>query len=322
MIIGRCCAQTPRATCPIGVQRRDGSERCAWQPKDPPVAHSTAGTRWAFDHYGQLMYGSIESMTRAIPPVADDSGYCLTKRDLDFLGITEDSAIDCVAKTAPLGMTLDQYTDFIATLLEAIRREGFTNFDVRLQGSSVKFFSGPHKSMPYTSEEIFETYMREHGERPDQYDLRVIRDKLQEAWPNGSRPTRRPFDALYVTGLSSEPSDYDVQLSTDEAFNVIRDMLVGMGLRPDAIAVENATYQFMRKEFSDGEFLHLQRWAAKWWNVLKRPVNIAIFGGEGPKRLAPPQEALSSHFRDTDWIVQPLPLSDQKGDERKSKVAS
>jgi hypothetical protein len=243
-------------------------------------------------------------MTQVSPIPADDSGYRLTTTDLEFLRISKLAAKECSKRIAPLGMTREQYGFFVESLLEAIWRENFRNVDIRLQGSSVNFYSGPHKKMPYSRAELNETYMNEQNNSPSMYQLDSVFSQLEEIWPPGNRPKRRPFDSLYRIGIATEPSDYDVQISTDEAFSLIEQLVRRRGLSPEDVVVENPKYQFMRKEYSDGEFLYLQRWAADWWKILDRPVNIAIFDSSGPRKSVDEDDELSSHFKSSDWIVR------------------
>jgi hypothetical protein len=234
---------------------------------------------------------------------ADDSGYRLTAADLEFLRISKVAAEECSNRIAPLGMTREQYKFFVQSLLEAVWRENFRHVDIRLQGSSVKFYSGPHKEMPYSRMELNEAYMSEQKKSPSLYQVDSVFAELESIWPPGNRPKRRPFDALYRIGIATEPSDYDVQISTDEAFKLIEQLVQRRGLNPEEVVVENPKYQFMRKEYSDGEFLYLQRWTAEWWKILDRPVNIAIFDSSGPRKNIDEGDELSSHFKASDWIV-------------------
>lgn len=235
---------------------------------------------------------------------ADDSGYRLKPADLQFLDISEDAAEHCANRIVPLGMTESDYELFVLELVEALWREQFTDADVRLQGSSAKMFSGPHKEMPYSLDDINETYMREWKKLPTPYQISSVNSKIINVWPvDSDRPKRRPFDALFKVGLSPDKSDYDVQISTDIAFDIIAKMAQVRSLNPDALMMENPDYQFMRKEIADSSFLYLQTWAANWWNILGRPVNIAIFVRSGPRNNAEKGEDLSSHFKETDWII-------------------
>lgn len=251
-------------------------------------------------------------MSRIQTYPSDGFGYTLTDADLRFLAIGQESADNCVGGVSPLGMSCDQYGIFVKGLLEATWREGFKRADIRLQGSSVKFFSGPHKMMPYAAEEIHETFMNENKMPPEDYDFNEIIKAINRVWPAEPRPKRRPFDSLYKLGLSPEPSDYDVQISSDDAFSIVRTMLRNRNLDTDKLVVENTKYQFMRKEYSDKWFLHLQAFSAKWMKVLGRPVNIAVFDATGPAQQE--NSDLSSHFRETDWIIDPgkIPLESRQ----------
>lgn len=104
-----------------------------------------------------------ETPTRTLQPT-DSAGYTLTDGDLHFLGITESSKHNCLAKLYPLGMNAIQYQDFTKGLLVALNKESISDADVRLQGSSVTFFSSELKTFPRSREDYVEYYMSEFGE--------------------------------------------------------------------------------------------------------------------------------------------------------------
>jgi hypothetical protein len=85
---------------------------------------------------------------------ADDSGYRIQPRDCEFLGISPEQVEAWAGRQAPLGMTPTEFRDFSNSLYDALAREGFNveDLDLRLQGSSARFFSGEHKSLPLESD--------------------------------------------------------------------------------------------------------------------------------------------------------------------------
>jgi hypothetical protein len=237
----------------------------------------------------------------------DDSGYTLSAADLTFLAISDLDVAHCVDESLPLAMPSKHFEEFSRSLLQAIWLEGIREVDVRLQGSSVNFYSGRHKSMPNTATEAAEIFVRENGESPNHTQLMDIWNAVTAQWPDKSRPRRRPFDALFKLGISAEPSDYDVQIASDELFQKIADRLGFAGIDAHGLDVENSNYGFMRKEFADQDFLYLADWIARWEPVLDRPINIAIFRSSGPPKRTNDRpgapKPMSSHFKRSDWIV-------------------
>lgn len=245
--------------------------------------------------------------------MTDDSGYQLSSSDLDFLGIANEAALECMANSVPLGMPIDQYSEFIRTLLYALRREGVDAADIRLQGSSANFFSGPHKQLPFSAQEFAEIYTDEFGRLPSQFELAGVWKRYAEQWPSkAARPLRRPWDSLFVLGSSPVKSDFDIQISSDATYEVVANDIRFSGIDPKDFPVDNSSYGFMRKELSDRAFLYLQAWAARWQEILDRPVNIALFQAVGPREpqadASDSEIAQSSHFRESDWVLHTGPI--------------
>lgn len=124
-------------------------------------------------------------------------------RDCEFLDISPDQVEAWANREAPLGMTPTEFREFSKSLYDALAREGLApaDLDLRLQGSSARFFSGEHKSLPLESE------LLDNPEALAQMDIWFGEDQ--------NRPLRRPFDSMHRLGLEDEPSDYDIQISSD-----------------------------------------------------------------------------------------------------------
>ncbi|MEV5210258.1 toxin glutamine deamidase domain-containing protein [Micromonospora sp. NPDC053740] len=215
---------------------------------------------------------------------ADESGRQLNPKDCEFLGITPDAVLDWADRSAPLGATREQFARMTADLFDALREDGLdlSTVDIRLQGSSARFFSGPHKQMPTESELV-----------DDPEALARLR-----GWSQGAPlPLRRPFDSMYRLGLE-EPSDYDFQISSDEMVERARQHAAEKypGLR-----VVNARYGFVTKKVARECFPNLFDWSERHARDLDRDVVPAIFPGAGPPDRA--GTGVSSHFQDSDWIV-------------------
>ncbi|WP_430500057.1 toxin glutamine deamidase domain-containing protein [Micromonospora trifolii] len=215
---------------------------------------------------------------------ADESGRQLNPKDCEFLGITPDAVLAWADRSAPLGATRAQFAQMTAELFDALREDGLdlSTVDMRLQGSSARFFSGPHKQMPSESELV---------DNPEA--LARLQDWSQVA----PLPLRRPFDSMYRLGLE-EPSDYDFQISSDEMVERARQH--GAETYP-GLRVVNARYGFVTKKVARECFPHLFDWAERHARDLGRDVVPAIFPGSGPPDRT--GTGVSSHFQDSDWIV-------------------
>lgn len=241
-----------------------------------------------------------------LPSLDDGKGYVATSSDLDFLGLAQADVVDLVRRERPLGMSRENYSWFCRTLFYALRRDGVTKADVRLQGSSAHFYSGWHKSMPeFEKEAMFDLLASRSPERPEVEEAERISQTLRAQWPDpNNRPFRRPFDVMHLVGLEEAPSDYDVQISSDQMMGILRDDLEFEGLDPDLMMVEDARYKFVKRGYAEYAFLFTSQWASRATVRLGRPVTWVLFPSAGPREnKSEPQ--LSSHHKETDWQVGP-----------------
>ncbi|MEV8534709.1 NUDIX domain-containing protein [Streptomyces sp. NPDC051211] len=233
----------------------------------------------------------------------DDSGYAVTKRDLDFLGINPVQVRWMLTGEAPMGMTPELYQQFRTEMLEALQRDGIepSDVDIRLKGTGAGFFSGIHKTVP-REEDLA-------GSNPD------AARRLQE-WVGDSqdRPVRRPYDLMWRLGIESEPSDFDLDINSTAIVRAARehwnahhsdrypgDFMGGHG--------------YLEKQTVMGALPALAEWANKWEETLGRPMSLGVFESSGPFDATRLGRPLSSHFRATDWIIhrpetQPYPTRD------------
>ncbi|MFN8101453.1 MAG: hypothetical protein U0Q20_07610 [Mycobacterium sp.] len=265
---------------PHGANAHHGSEAASTHHHDTHDAQPSGhgDTSWdgpAGEHAAQSL------------PV-DDSGYRIQPRDCDFLDISPEQVEAWANRQAPLGMTPAQFSEFRETLFDALQREGFRpeDVDVRLQGSSARFFSGEHKSLPLASDI--------HG-NPEA-------SARMEQWfgDDPDRPLRRPFDSMHRLGLETAPSDYDIQISSDAMTEASRRQWERDGSAGDFI---NPKYGFINKKTFREMFPSLREWAAYWKAQTGRPVEPALFPGLGPPDTS--AAGVSSHFRESDWRIHP-----------------
>lgn len=236
---------------------------------------------------GNLWDNPVGEHAAGLLPV-DDSGYRIQPKDCEFLGITPQNVEDWASRAAPLGMTPEDFREFTGSLYDALSREGFspTDLDVRLQGSSARFFSGEHKWLPTESE---------LASKPDA-------KAIAESWfgDDEGRPLRRPFDSMFRLGLDDEPSDYDLQISSDFMVEACRERWQADGSPKDFV---HPKYGFINKRIFEKMFPALWDWAEEWTQRTGRPVVPALFPSAGPPNTD--STGVSSHFRDSDWHISP-----------------
>ncbi|MBO1268941.1 hypothetical protein [Arthrobacter cavernae] len=243
----------------------------------------------------------MDLMSAFEPAIQDDSGYRVRNIDLEFLGITHDSARLVVVKECPLGMDPPTYEIFFSMLADALDRQSVTDADVRIKGSSVRFFSGAHKEMPFDRQELKNLYQKSHGEPPQDECLDAIESRISLQWPESQqRPLRRMFDVMYRTGIDWQMSDYDIQISSNQIVNLVKRGLKLDDRDSDMSSIFHSTYDFVEKEYIDRFALEVSVWIDRVIDLVGRPVSAACFESSGP----PPKTGmLSSHYRDDDWIV-------------------
>ncbi|MFC4145221.1 hypothetical protein ACFO0M_03030 [Micromonospora mangrovi] len=260
---------TDRTAADDGGDRTTGSDH-----GDEPITQET----------GHLSYDDVSDL---LP--ADDSGYRVTPADCEYLGISPEAVADWHARRAPLGMTPEQFGEFRTSLEEALRLDGIDPraVDLRLQGSSAHFFSGAHKELPKLE---------------DIPDAEAQRRYQEWRGDESEHPLRRPFDSMYRLGLDEEPSDYDVQVSSDAVATKADEVRQATGGADGPLY--HPKYGFVVKRFVEGSMPHLLEWAERQTQVLGREVVPAVFSSTGPPDHSASGK-VSAHFRDSDWLLNP-----------------
>jgi hypothetical protein len=251
-------------------------------PDDHAVHDATA------DHHPGSQWDGPAGQHAADLLPSDDSGYRVRPRDCEFLGISPEQVEHWANREAPLGMTPTEFKEFSGSLFEALERDGLSakDLDLRLQGSSARFFSGEHKSLPLESEV---------------HDNPAAQARMT-SWlgDDADRPLRRPFDSMHRLGLEDEPSDYDLQLSSDKMAEACRSRWEADGSEGDLV---HRKYGFINKKIFEKTFPGLFDWAEEWTERTGRPVVPALFSGSGPPDTS--AAGVSSHFRESDWRIHP-----------------
>jgi hypothetical protein len=239
------------------------------------------------------------------PPVEDDSGYRIRRGDLAFLGLGDAEVRGCLSRAHPLGMTGSLYRAFSTGLWEALDADGVHDADVRLKGSSVNFYSGPHKRMPYHLRDIYAEFRAKYGRKPRLEEIEWILNELDEQWPGDPRPLRRPFNALYRLKIHRSPSDYDLQICSDEMHRRAVTEVLALGLTPEDARVIDPVYSFLDKKLMLTVSPAVEQWRLTASQFFRYDVTVAAFPACGPPNLSddPDLASLSNHLRDTDWTV-------------------
>lgn len=165
------------------------------------------------------------------PPITDGSGYRVAERDLDFLAITMDQVARWRTGT-PLGLSQIQFDALCVELASALQDDGveLESIDIRVKGSSASFFSGHHKAMPRSRSDVIDAFREIRKRFPERWEIDEIMRRLTEEWLTvGPWPQRGPFDALHRVNVAREPSDYDLQISSDEIVRRCEDALTNRG---------------------------------------------------------------------------------------------
>lgn len=247
--------------------------------------------------------GSQREGIRAWP--RDDTGYRIQSRDLAFLGLSRQQVDWWRRFKAPLGTTPQQFKDMSSSLYEALcsRCERAGDYDVRLQGSWAFFFSGRHKDFP-TEQEL--------AGQP--VALERFREWMGSTPPN-ERPARRPFDALHklgvvdTNGMPTGPSDGDFHISSDVMVTAARqkwEELKAAGKLSDEDIRKgfiHQKYSFVNRTAIREAFPDLAKWAAVWEERLGRGVAPSVFPSSGPPDKSQEGNGVSTHYRDSDWVV-------------------
>lgn len=231
--------------------------------------------------------------------IRDSTRYEIDQDDLGFLGLDEAGVDRWRRGEAPLGVEASDYRELCRTLFEALAADGVHDADIRIQGSSVRFFSSALKPMLYGRVALVREFVEQFKRFPSGYEVERMEERLGKHWP-APGPFDRPFDVLYVIGAASEKSDIDFQVSSGDVRRRLEAAAAALGVPLAELKELKEPYNFFRKEFTDSEFVHTSLWRTRAIELLRRPVSVAMFDAEGPPAAPDP---VSSHFRDDDWMV-------------------
>jgi hypothetical protein len=235
----------------------------------------------------------------------DDSGYVITDVDLGFVAITRADLAALGDKQRPLDLSEDAYAAFTTTLRDALTQCGATDADVRLQGSAAFLFSGLHKTLPQTRDDVFALMYERMRHSPDDFAVTKALSRLHALWPPGTTAPRRPFfDLLHELRIDPVPSDIDVQVSSAALLARAAQIARTSGVSVAALQVDDPYYGFLKPKVVDKIAYPLLHWADDMSAQLFRVVAVKVFGGSGPPNVSgKPGTVMSSHFQKRDWVV-------------------
>ncbi len=247
---------------------------------------------------------SSASSIDSYPTVIDRNGYRLGAEDFDFLGLPPGCLTDWSGRVCPLGMNSREFVEFKGRLAQALIKDNvdLEGADVRMKGSSAEFFSGAHKSLPRTRDEIVAAFRSLRGRFPELFEIELIEERLDGVWESAG-PERRPFDSIYRLGIDRARSDYDLQICSDDIVRRGEELAKNLGVEPTREVTVNGTYDFLRKDLVRSVLPYTTAFTILMSDALGRDVSIAVFPCCGPPDRSADLGDLSSHLRSTDWIL-------------------
>src|SRR5688500_10501616 len=127
-------------------------------------------------------------------PIADRLGYTAGPREFSVAQLNESQFDLMQTDHVPLGFEKDLWRQCVSELRNALETAGLADADVRLRGSSARFFCGWHKRFPKSEQELLES----------KWDC-ATEDEVLAVWAafgyKGEPPDRLPnfhyFDSRY-----------------------------------------------------------------------------------------------------------------------------
>ena len=229
-------------------------------------------------------------------------GIRLAVSHVEFAGLDGIGIADWRSRRAPLGMSAYKYRLFCRSLFLAAQKDRLQDLDARLKGSAAAFYSGRHKSLPMTSSEFVNSLTQALGRKPTSSELDQLNERIQRFHSFQGQPRRRPFDSMYKLQLDSDPSDYDIQLSSKEI--EARCIALHRAVPTIASSLRHPKYGFLDDGLVAIVVPIILRWAAHWTRILRRTVAVKAFGAGGPENKTTTVLELSSHFRSEDWRLR------------------
>jgi hypothetical protein len=247
---------------------------------------------------------STTPVTGSYPQITDPTGYTFTKRDYQFVGLSPDQVNDMLAQKVPLGMTAAQWSQATSELSQALIDSGIPDADIRLKGSSMRFFSYDTKTkgFPQTVDELKTRAKAYNAASPD---AAAIADQAAQTYQSAGygtspQPVHSFFNALAKLHCG-DPSDYDIQVVSQTLADKFEDYIRKNPTEPvlgddeqsveldPAISGKGGHYKWRYLQYVAKP---LWDWSQRWTGMLGTDVAVSTFS-----------PARAPTLRDTDWII-------------------
>ena len=254
----------------------------------------------------------LNPATQLSPPrIADASGVALSIHHLEFVGLTAQAIGDWRARRAPLGMTPGQYRAFCEELFTAATQDNIPDLDLRIKGSAAGIFSCLHKTLPVNRVDLAVAYLGAFKAQPQTTEQDQMDAQREKLWALQPYPRQRPFDSMFKLGADPLPSDYDIQLSSNEIANrctVEYSSRPRYSSYPEKFPLVHPEYGYLLSPLVTLIIPSIKDWADRWTKILYRDVNVKAFSASGPPNVTLKVGELSSHHRASDWMIdRPIP---------------
>ncbi|MFR9774073.1 sigma factor [Nocardia sp. SC052] len=229
-------------------------------------------------------------------PDHDDGGFIgsrPTEHELRFAGVSHMQYRDMIEQRIPLGFSRDLWEECVDHMRRALELDRITDADVRLFGTSSKFYSAtPGKTFPQTVDEMrrmateFSANLAPEEQR--RHVDNAVRSYREAGYDNDEpKPEKAFFDSRYRLGLDSWPSGYDFQLCSD----ILASRFEDLARREE---IEIYTKGDWYSPYLLGRVApELQAWVQHWERVQRRWVSVATYPGS----------KANVHADSGDWIV-------------------
>ena len=233
-------------------------------------------------------------------PITDGQGYTITAFDAWYFKMTAAQIANWRSRQAPMSLSPAQYISFIREFYAAADADGLDGrLDIRLKGSAGGFWSNPTKAMPSNAAQAAAIYFNETDAWPTKAWCRQMAQKFAE-WLGPDRvgkgssvPAYRPFNSLYVMGISKDMSDIDVALSSAQAGEKITEQCTAQ----QVTACQSSSYGFFSRKPTAAALPNVTAMMARWSTAFGFDFTFSVFPAGGPNNYM-------AHYQPTDWAMQ------------------
>jgi hypothetical protein len=235
-----------------------------------------------------------------LPHIEDDGGYKVTENDIRFLGLSEKNVQEWVDKRSPLGLSEVYYKSLTEGLAHALDADNIdpARVTVTIRGSSVEFFAGRHKFLPWERRQIEEAIREHRGDTGvrKRHITEHAEQLLRDQWRDEIIPKRRPFDVMHKVGIARGPSDIDVELCSDDIADRCK-YYASLDPNPNLRYLSfDGKYNYIDERYVRAAMPRLVSFAAEISDEINRDVNPVVFEQSGPP--------VDDEFTRQGWTVQ------------------